>query len=107
MVLESLLKKAGDFEIATAADGNEALCVLRGPGAKPFDLVLTDLWMPNLDGAGFVKAVREDPVLAKLRVIAVTADVEFRNKAHEVGFDGMLLKPITTATLAALLEGAC
>ena len=105
MVLEALLKKAGDFDVAMASDGNEALSVIRASGERSFDLVLTDLWMPNLDGAGLVKAIRADPAIAKLRVIAVTADVEFRGKAHEVGFDGMLLKPITTATLDEVLKG--
>ena len=39
-----------------------------------------------------------------LRVVAVTADVEFLSKSETAGFNGMLLKPITRATLEALLR---
>ena len=105
MVLKALLKKAGNFETTLAMDGQEALKVLEAPGAKPYDLVLTDMWMPNLDGEGLVKDIRANSALSSLRVLVVTADVEIRNKAAEMGFDGILLKPITTAALEQTLSG--
>ncbi len=103
MVLLAQLRKIGDFEIATASDGLEALAMLGQDGEKKFDLVLTDIWMPNMDGAGLVKQIRADASLRSLRVIAVTADVEFKAKAPSVGFDGVLLKPVTADKLTALL----
>ncbi len=103
-VLSTLLRRIGDFEITTAADGLLALDILQAPDAKPFDLVLTDIWMPNLDGEGLARAVREDPALRGLCVVAVTADVEFPSKATAAGFDGVLLKPVTADKLAALLR---
>ena len=105
MVLKALLEHLGQTDVAFAADGEEALACLRAPGERPFDLVLTDMWMPRLDGAALVKALRADPALAGLRVIVVTADVEFRAKFAKLGFDGILLKPITTEKLAQTLEG--
>ena len=52
-----------------------------------------------------MRAIRSNPALAALPVLAVTADVEVRDKSYEKGFDGILLKPITPATLEkALLE---
>ena len=104
MVLKALLKNMGDFEIAMASDGQEALKVLEEQGAKAFDLVLTDMWMPNLDGAGLIRAIRANPALASLRVIAVTADVESRVTCADMGFNGILLKPITTATLGKAIS---
>ncbi len=104
MVLKALLKNMGDFEIAMASDGQEALKVLEEQGAKAFDLVLTDMWMPNLDGAGLIHAIRANPALASLRVIAVTADVESRVTCADMGFNGILLKPITTATLGKAIS---
>ena len=104
MVLKALLKNMGDFEIAMASDGQEALKVLEEQGAKAFDLVLTDMWMPNLDGAGLIHAIRANPALASLRVIAVTADVESRVTCADMGFNGILLKPITTATLSKAIS---
>ena len=104
MVLKALLKKLGDYELAMAADGQEALALLEAPDAKAFALVLTDMWMPNLDGEGLVKAIRGKPALASLRVLVVTADVEIRDRSAEMGFDGILLKPVTTATLEQALN---
>jgi signal transduction histidine kinase/ActR/RegA family two-component response regulator len=105
MVLKALLKKAGNYETTLASDGQEALKALEEAGAKPYDLVLTDMWMPNLDGEGLVKDIRANSALSSLRVLVVTADVEIRNKAAEMGFDGILLKPITTAALEQTLSG--
>ena len=103
LVLKALLKKLGNFEVATAENGQEALAQLQTPGATPVDLVLTDMWMPELDGTGLVKAIRADPALAALRVIAVTADTEFQGKVEDLGFDGMLLKPVTLERLSNIL----
>ncbi len=103
LVLKALLKKLGNFEVATAENGQEALTQLQTPGATPVDLVLTDMWMPELDGTGLVKAIRADPTLASLRVIAVTADTEFQGKVEDLGFDGMLLKPVTLERLSGIL----
>ena len=105
LVLRALLHHIGDFDVAMADDGAEALKILETPsGAGPFDLVLTDLWMPNLDGQGLLLAIRANPALAPLRVAVVTADVEMRDKAAGMGFDGVLLKPITTESLLGLLR---
>ena len=105
LVLKALLKKAGTYDTVLAMDGNEALAALKAPDAAPFDLVLTDMWMPNLDGEGLVKAIRANPKLASLRVVAVTADVEYQAKAAAAGFDGILLKPVTSEKLLNILAG--
>lgn len=105
MVLKALLEHLGLTDLAFAADGEEALARLRAPAGRPFDLVLTDMWMPRLDGSDLVKALRADPACAGLRIVVVTADVEFRAQYARLGFDGILLKPITTEKLVQLLEG--
>jgi two-component system chemotaxis response regulator CheY len=103
MVLRAQLKNLGVLEISSAADGQEALEMLRSQGAGRFDLVLTDMWMPMLDGVGLVKEIRADPAFSGLRVVVVTADVEFRTKFAEAGFDDILLKPVTKDKLVELL----
>ena len=104
MVMKALLNHIGSFDVTMAADGAEALKALAAAPA-PFDLVLTDMWMPNLDGEGFVKAVRANPAFAALRVVAVTADVEYQTKFAAAGFDGLLLKPVTLDKLLKVLAG--
>ena len=59
--------------------------------------------MPHLDGTGLVKAIRADPALAETHVVVVTADVEFRASFAAIGFDGILLKPVTRDRLAKVL----
>ena len=55
--------------------------------------------------ATVVLSIRANASLASLRVLVVTADVEIREKAAEMGFDGILLKPVTTAALEQTLLG--
>jgi CheY-like chemotaxis protein len=102
MVLKTMLNKLGSFDIAMAKDGKEALDILKSAEA-PFDLVLTDMWMPVMDGAGLVSAVRADAKLAKLPVHVVTADMEMPKKYAELGFDGIVVKPVTVEKLKAVL----
>jgi two-component system chemotaxis response regulator CheY len=103
MVLKTLLKRLGNYDIALASDGNEALKLLRDPTARPFAIVLTDYWMPNLDGAGLVAAIRADPRLSSLPVEVITADVELQESYASKGFDGLMLKPVTPDALKPLL----
>ena len=105
LVQKAQLKKLGNFDIMTAEDGEQALKVLQTPGAAPFDLVLTDMWMPNMDGEGLVREIRSRKELSGLRVVVVTADVELKGKAGKMGFDGILLKPVPASALAATIRG--
>jgi len=102
MVLGSHLKQMGGVETETAADGVKALEVLKAHSPSYFDMVLTDMWMPNMDGVELVRAIRGDAGLAHLRVVVVTADVEMRKRAAEMGFDDILLKPVTGEKLRDL-----
>ena len=104
-VLKAMIKRVGGFEIETAADGREALARLQDQSAPKVDAVLTDMWMPELDGEGLAKAIRADPKLAKLPVHVITADVELQANYAEKGFDSIILKPVTVGNLGPLLAG--
>ena len=67
-------------------------------------MVLTDMWMPEMDGEGLVKAIRASERLKSLPVYVVTADVEMQKRYEEVGFTGILLKPVTVGTIGPILE---
>ena len=103
MVLKAMLKKLGDFDIVMAENGQKALDALEAPDAAPFDMVLTDMWMPELDGEGLVKAIRASEKFKSLPVHVVTADVEMQKRYGDAGFSGMLLKPVTVAALGQIL----
>ena len=106
MVLKAMLKNAGVTDVEMATDGQDALDKLKGSDARPYDLVLTDMWMPNLDGKGLASAIRTDAALSSLCVVAVTADVELQDKAEEFGFDEIALKPVTPQNLGKILSKA-
>ena len=60
------------FEVVTAANGLEALRLLRALTVRP-SLILLDLMMPVLDGYRFLEAQRADPELAQIPVAIITA----------------------------------
>ena len=102
IVLKTMLKKLGNFDIVMAKDGREALDLLNS-ASTPFDLILTDMWMPLMDGECLVRAVRANAKFAKLPVHVVTADTEMPEKYRDIGFDGILLKPVTVDKLREIV----
>ena len=101
-VLKAMLAKIGVEKIATAENGREALAMLKD--GSEFDLVFSDLWMPEMDGRELVRAIRADAKLSRLPVYLVTADVEARIQSESDGFTGVLLKPITLEKLGSLFR---
>lgn len=68
-LLRALLEGAG-YRVAVAGDGRAALRLL---GAGHYDLVLSDLMMPYLDGAGLAAAMRADPALRAIPLVLLSA----------------------------------
>jgi two-component system cell cycle response regulator DivK len=101
-LLRELLEVRG-YEVEEACDGEEALEMIER--TQP-NILLLDLNMPNLDGFGVVRKVRENPRLSDLPVLAVTAYAMRgdREKVLNAGFDGYLSKPISAVSLAEELE---
>ena len=95
-VLGAMLK-GFHLNVVQAGNGDEALSVLKD--AKP-DFVLTDMWMPGMSGDELARNVRAFPEFKDAVIMAVTADVENQNNFDMSVFDGILLKPVTKATLA-------
>ena len=60
----------GGFDAVAARDGAEAMRILR---ESRFDLVVSDVQMPNLDGFGLTEAMRKTPDLARIPVVLVTS----------------------------------
>ena len=103
MVLERALKNEG-ADVTLAADGQQALQILK---ARPrdFQVVLMDVQMPVMDGLSATRAIRDDPELRHLPVIALTAGVlpEERQAALDAGVDGFLAKPLDLQQMLATL----
>jgi CheY-like chemotaxis protein len=86
--------------VHNASDGAQALQVLKR--IKP-DLILSDLSMPNVDGWALLAAIRKDPKLQDIPVIALTAHAMAGDKERGLaaGFTSYLTKPISALTLVA------
>ncbi|NTU86314.1 MAG: response regulator, partial [Chloroflexales bacterium] len=103
-VLARRLERLG-YRPYHAANGRQALDMLR---ARPFDLVLLDLIMPELDGYGVLQALKADPTLPRVSVIVLSALDDMASIVHavELGADDYLPKPFDPVLLKARI-GAC
>ncbi len=99
-----LLEHLG-FTADTAANGLEAL---RALDTAPYDLVLMDVQMPEMDGFGATRAIRqrETETGSHIPVIAMTAGAlkGDRERCIEAGMDGYVSKPIERIALARAIE---
>jgi two-component sensor histidine kinase len=91
------------WTVEAVADGVDALAAAR---RSRFDIVLTDVMMPRLDGFGLLRALRADPALASIPVIMLSARAgeESRVEGLEVGADDYLIKPFSAPEVLARIE---
>ena len=66
------------------------------------DIVLTDMWMPKMDGTRLAETMRKDRRLAEIPVVAVTADVDIGSTYDMSLFSRVISKPVTGDKLRAL-----
>jgi two-component system cell cycle response regulator DivK len=101
-LLRELLEVRG-YTVVEACDGEEALRMIEQ--TQP-DLLLLDIGMPVLDGFAVVRKIRENPRLASLAVVAVTAYAMQgdRERILNSNFDGYLSKPVNSRSLAEELD---
>ena len=97
MSLEFLMRKNG-FQVGIARNGAEALAAI---DQGPFDLVLLDVMMPDVDGYEVCRRLRQRPDCAVTKVIFLSAksresDVQ---KGYQVGADLYIPKPFSTRQL--------
>lgn len=89
------LKRIRGFQIVEANDGVDGLKKL---SAEKFDLILTDINMPIMDGLKLVSMVRNDPHYKSTPIIVITTEgaIEDRERALALGANEYITKPIQT-----------
>lgn len=94
---------ANNYEIITAADGEEGLAMARD--ALP-DLILLDIMMPKMDGIEVCRHIRADDSLPFIPIIMVTAKADSKDVVAglEAGGDEYLTKPVDHAALVARVK---
>jgi len=89
-LLKNILEASG-FRVRTAIDGSDALSILK---TEEFDIVVSDVEMPRMDGFQLTAAIRRDKRLAELPVILVTGleSREDRERGIDVGANAYIVK---------------
>jgi len=89
------LKGAVALEVHFAADGHAALAMLK---ESDFHLVMTDLYMPVMDGFQLLEKMRSEERLKPIPVVAISAGgQEARERAMKLGVNVFLKKPVRFA----------
>ena len=89
--IQMTLKNQG-HEVVHAADGQIGVQKLKEAG--DFELILCDIMMPNLDGFGVIKAVKEDEKFAKIPFIFLTgvSDMQSMDRSKDLGANDYFIK---------------
>ena len=93
------LKRFRDSQVTEAADGVEALKRLSGD--EQFDLILTDVNMPSMDGLKLVSLIRQNEQLRDIPIIIITTEgaEEDRERGLALGANAYICKPIQSSLL--------
>jgi adenylate cyclase len=98
--LTERLKREGYGTVVCASNGREALELL---ATRPFDLVLLDITMPEMDGYQMLERLKADTTLRNIPVVMISAVDEIDSVARciSLGAEDYLAKPFNTVLLRA------
>jgi two-component system capsular synthesis sensor histidine kinase RcsC len=102
MILREQLEQLG-CQAVVASDGDEALGYW---AQRHFDVVLTDINMPHIDGYVLTRRLRDQGVKAPIIGATASASPEERDRCLAAGMDSCLVKPISLQALSAALSDA-
>jgi two-component system CheB/CheR fusion protein len=101
-MLEILLSHAG-YQVVTASSARDALAAAQ---RNQFDVVISDIGMPEMNGYELAKALRASPGYENIPMIAVTGYSMFNDREQSLrsGFTAHMTKPIDPRALLDLIE---
>lgn len=101
-LVKSVLEKRG-YSVTTAEDGLKALAAAQ---KTRFDLIISDINMPNMDGVEFVGHLRALPDCKNIPVLMLTTESadEKKASARSAGASGWIQKPFNPERLATAVE---
>jgi len=96
------LRKAG-YEVVEAVDGKDGLGKV---GGEKFDLIVTDLNMPNMDGIQLITAVRKLPAYTFVPILMLTTESqpEKKDAGRKAGATGWIVKPFNAEQLISVIQ---
>jgi CheY-like chemotaxis protein len=112
LIVDDNIDAADSLGVMLSYSGHDTRVVYSGREAllkaKDFvpDTLILDLGMPEMDGYAVARAVRSDPALRRVQLIALSGygQEEDRRRTSEAGFDEHLVKPVVFAVLSAALK---
>lgn len=98
------LKRVPNLEIVEASDGVDALKKL--PEGK-FDIMLTDINMPIMDGLKLISLMKNNPLYKDIPVVVITTEggTEDRERGLALGAKAYITKPVQTNNLLKVVKG--
>ena len=101
-MFKSILAGQG-YELALAVDGNDALDRAKG---TVFDMVITDLYMPHLDGINLTKKLRSLQAYQGKPILIVSTESATKKKAEgkAAGATGWIVKPVSSDVLLPVVK---
>ncbi len=99
----SFTLSSGGHDVVTATDGQEAL---QSAQKRKFDLVISDINMPNMDGISLVKALRALPDYRFTPILMLTTEHEAakRQEGKDAGATGWIVKPFNPEQLTTVVS---
>jgi len=94
------------FDVELATDGQRALETLRSSDTLP-DVILLDLMMPVMNGWQFRRAQLDDPQLAEVPVIVLTASWASDSQLSQLKAAALFRKPVDAGTLVRKIHSIC
>ncbi len=106
LYLQNLFNALGDFDLVFARDGEAALACLK---RRAFDLVLTDLLMPGMDGVQFIQGLAAHPSRPALAIMSAASRRMLMGASLvasnlQVKVIGLISKPVSAAALRCLID---
>jgi CheY-like chemotaxis protein len=92
-----------DHEVAASAAAGLDAARSAARAGKPFDVVLLDYHMPEMDGMAFLKALRADPAIAQTHCLVLSSLSDRVPEADDLGVTAWLAKPVRRAQLLDVL----
>ncbi len=102
-VVSFTLENAG-YNVLVGIDGKDALKFF--DGSTEIDLLITDLYMPNMNGIELIRAVRDNPDYKRIPILFLTTESQRDKKmeAKDAGATGWIIKPFVPAKLLSALD---
>lgn len=104
-LIRAVIDELGDFETVEASSGFEALKMLP---MQTYDLIITDINMPDINGLELISFVRNNPRYNHLPIVIVTTErsEEDKNRGMALGATAYVTKPFKSGELQEIIRNA-